>query len=311
MFCNNCGARVKENALFCGECGNRIVMPDVSEKTEALINSPDVCRNCGAKLDPNGLFCGECGTPVGSLDNSQEVQYNNQDTYYNSQDTYQENTHYINQVPVVQPLNQVYNLSEEQMPLHETQKTKENLAPLIIALAAVLIVCSCIIWFVIKKSSEPISIDIPISGQVQSDEELKGSDTTDNDEKDEENNKSETDSASALRQNDSAAINEASETIPSEANEGFAAEQDFLFPSDSELITEDYLMTLTKEEIALLRNEIFARHGYIFRTEPFKTYFSSKPWYTPNENYDDSLLSEIEKTNAETIIAFEEKMGWR
>ncbi|WP_241428102.1 YARHG domain-containing protein [Clostridium sp. DJ247] len=33
---------------------------------------------------------------------------------------------------------------------------------------------------------------------------------------------------------------------------------------------------LSKEELALVRNEIFARHGYVFQTDPYKSYFNGK-----------------------------------
>jgi len=322
MFCNNCGARVDENARFCGQCGSKIVIPDVSETTEALINSPHICRNCGAELDPNGLFCGECGTPVSSLEN-------NPDVIPNYQSTYQENIQYVNQQSAVQPLNQVsvvqpidqsysvqplnqgYEPFEEQIPVQETYKGKENLTPLIVALAAVLVVCSCIILFVIKWSSKPISIDIPVNQETLSDEELNKSDIAVDDEEGESNHKSEVDSSPASVENDPAVVYDTGGAAPADTSSEPIAEPDYLFPSDRELITEEYLMTLTKEEVALVRNEIFARHGYIFQSEPFKTYFSNKPWYAPNENFSNDLLSEIEKTNAETIIAYEEKMGWR
>ena len=323
MFCNNCGAKLDENAIFCGECGSKVAIPvaqetDTSETTEGLSNSSDVCRNCGAELDPNGLFCGECGTLVDSLDSSQVVQPNDQNTY-------QENTQYVNQEFVAQPLNQGYELSEEQLPVKEAEKSKENLTPLIAALAVVLVVCSSIIWFALKWGSNPISIDIPVSEEQQS-EELNSADTADNDEDGERNDNSEVDSTKArndepesdevetvpaLDDSEPAAVAGTNSATPNEVSDEPVAQDDFLFPSDRELITEDYLMTLTKEEVALIRNEIYARHGYIFQTEPFRTYFSNKSWYVPNENFNDSLLSEIEKANADAIIAFEEKMGWR
>ncbi|HHV98546.1 MAG TPA: YARHG domain-containing protein [Clostridiaceae bacterium] len=342
MFCNNCGARVDENARFCGECGSKIVIPDFTEATEVLINSPVVCRNCGTELDPNGLFCGECGTPVNSSVKKQDVISNNQsfipvnnfipdnqELTSNNHNTNQEITQYIDQTTAVQPLNQRHELSKEQLPVQETHKSKENLTPLITALAVVLVVCSGVIWFVLKWSSQPISIDIPADEEKlseekpseekpDSDEELNSDEIADDKVKDKGNEDSEVGSEPAVNESEPAAIDETSEAIASDANNIAAdannesvAEPDFLFPSDSELITEEYLMELTKDEVALLRNEIFARHGYIFRTEPFRTYFSNKPWYTPNENFDDSLLSEIEKANVNTILAYEEKMGWR
>lgn len=54
-----------------------------------------------------------------------------------------------------------------------------------------------------------------------------------------------------------------------------------------------------------MRNEIFARHGYIFRTDDMKRYFSQQPWYRAQSNDVLSSLSPIELANIETIKAAE------
>ena len=84
----------------------------------------------------------------------------------------------------------------------------------------------------------------------------------------------------------------------------------YLFPSDTTYIIEEDLDSFTKEEVALIRNEIFARHGYIFTKEPYISYFGFMPWYVPNVNFTDSGFSEIEKENVITITSYERKMGW-
>jgi S1-C subfamily serine protease len=69
--------------------------------------------------------------------------------------------------------------------------------------------------------------------------------------------------------------------------------------------------TLSSEELALARNEIFARHGYIFELQKFAQYFSKKPWYVPNANYSESDLSEVERYNARFILNYEQKKGYQ
>lgn len=77
---------------------------------------------------------------------------------------------------------------------------------------------------------------------------------------------------------------------------------DFLIPySSARKLTEDDLTGLTKEQLDLARNEIFARYGYKFETGKYKSYFESKPWYYTNPSYSEDMLSEIEKYNAEFI----------
>lgn len=85
----------------------------------------------------------------------------------------------------------------------------------------------------------------------------------------------------------------------------------YLFPSDTVYITESDLYGKTKDEVALIRNEIYARHGYIFKNESYKAYFSAKAWYIPNENFNENMLTPIEKMNKDFIVAYEKRKGWR
>ena len=64
-------------------------------------------------------------------------------------------------------------------------------------------------------------------------------------------------------------------------------------------------------ELKILRNEIFARHGRTFKTEWLQKYFNNQPWYKPNPNYCDSLLTddEIEKIKLIKSIEKEKEAG--
>lgn len=78
------------------------------------------------------------------------------------------------------------------------------------------------------------------------------------------------------------------------------------YPQASErLLTNDDLMNLSKYELKIMRNEIYARHGYIFKTSDMQAYFNSQNWYVPR--YDDvtSYLTDIEKRNIEMIKRYE------
>lgn len=56
-------------------------------------------------------------------------------------------------------------------------------------------------------------------------------------------------------------------------------------------------------ELRIARNEIYARHGYIFQDESLQKYFDNKSWYTPVSR--DVLLSEVERRNVAFIESFE------
>jgi len=71
------------------------------------------------------------------------------------------------------------------------------------------------------------------------------------------------------------------------------------------LLTEDDLRGMSKSELRILRNEIYARHGYIFKSQDLRDYFSAKDWYHPQYNDVSSLLNTIEKKNVAFIQRYE------
>src|SRR5215208_3396518 len=86
-----------------------------------------------------------------------------------------------------------------------------------------------------------------------------------------------------------------------------------LLPGDMEFfenkaITEQMLQGLSLHELRLLRNEVYARHGRMFRAEWLQQYFFFQPWYTPDENFKDEELSGNDKLNVETIVKFENRV---
>lgn len=77
---------------------------------------------------------------------------------------------------------------------------------------------------------------------------------------------------------------------------------------ENKLIAEAMLRGVSLHELRLLRNEIYARHGRIFRTDWLSQYFFSQPWYDPKEDFKDEEVSGNEKTNIETIVKYEGKL---
>ena len=86
-----------------------------------------------------------------------------------------------------------------------------------------------------------------------------------------------------------------------------------LLPGDMEFfenkaISEQMLRGLSLHELRLLRNEVYARHGRMFRAEWLQQYFFFQPWYAPDENFKDEELSGNDKLNVETIVKYENKI---
>lgn len=83
-------------------------------------------------------------------------------------------------------------------------------------------------------------------------------------------------------------------------------ERDFEIASKKLLTAKDF-KSLTKEELRLMRNEIFAAYGYIFKSKDLSEYFRNQSWYSPEIDDVTAQLSDIEKLNAQRIIEYEKK----
>lgn len=62
---------------------------------------------------------------------------------------------------------------------------------------------------------------------------------------------------------------------------------------------------LSGNDLMLLRNIIFAKHGYAFKKRPLRIYFESQPWYIPVSTNVKHELTYIEKENIKTILRYE------
>ncbi len=61
-------------------------------------------------------------------------------------------------------------------------------------------------------------------------------------------------------------------------------------------------------ELQLMRNEIFARHGFIFSNSRLQEYFAAQAWYEPRHRDVFSLLSGVERANVRLIGEREKRL---
>ena len=80
-----------------------------------------------------------------------------------------------------------------------------------------------------------------------------------------------------------------------------------MYDIDSRYVSEDELSGWSSEDLAKLRNEIFARHGRIFTTQKWINYFATKTWYVPRYDNVDALLNDYEWANLEVIRRLEDE----
>ena len=70
-------------------------------------------------------------------------------------------------------------------------------------------------------------------------------------------------------------------------------------------LTKSDLSRYSQEQLMLMRNAIFAVHGYRFNREYLQNFFSKFDWYSPQHDDVSSQLSEIERQNIDTILSIE------
>lgn len=71
-------------------------------------------------------------------------------------------------------------------------------------------------------------------------------------------------------------------------------------------LKDDTLGDMFAEDLKVLRNEIYARHGRVFKDPELQKYFEQQPWYKPNPDFKDDQLNEIEAANLAKIKKAEE-----
>lgn len=89
-----------------------------------------------------------------------------------------------------------------------------------------------------------------------------------------------------------------------------SGEDDYILPeSNSRYYTKKEIAKLSKKQLRLARNEIFARYGYKFKDDEMNKYFKSKSWYKAKKKIvSESDLNKYEKANLKKIQKREKKL---
>lgn len=77
-----------------------------------------------------------------------------------------------------------------------------------------------------------------------------------------------------------------------------------LFETDKKYYTKEEFESEPMLVIHLAKNEIYARHGYIFNNEDLYNYFMGCIWYSPtcdSTDFDDNIFNEYERANLEIL----------
>ena len=86
--------------------------------------------------------------------------------------------------------------------------------------------------------------------------------------------------------------------------------KEYLLPfSDMYELYEEDLAGFSDEELRIARNEIYARHGRMFHDQELQAHFDDCDWYEgyiEPEDFDESVLSDLEKRNLKIIEEYEQ-----
>jgi hypothetical protein len=64
--------------------------------------------------------------------------------------------------------------------------------------------------------------------------------------------------------------------------------------SNREKLVYDDVCLMDEKKLVYACNEIFARHGHVFQSPEYQTYFESKKWYKPAEDNNSIAFNEVE-----------------
>jgi hypothetical protein len=87
----------------------------------------------------------------------------------------------------------------------------------------------------------------------------------------------------------------------------FATATDLIYTLNASnvLLKKEDVENLKKGDLTILRNTIYARHGYSFKNRPLRVFFDAQSWYIPVHTNIKSDFTEIEKSNIKLLLRYE------
>ncbi|MET3536549.1 YARHG domain-containing protein [Chryseobacterium limigenitum] len=83
-----------------------------------------------------------------------------------------------------------------------------------------------------------------------------------------------------------------------------ASDAVFKLNASKQKLTEKDLKNLRKLDLEIIKNSVFARHGYAFKKQTYRNFFEQTDWYIPVSNNVDNDLSPMEKENVALLNRF-------
>ncbi|TXF90315.1 YARHG domain-containing protein [Neolewinella aurantiaca] len=87
----------------------------------------------------------------------------------------------------------------------------------------------------------------------------------------------------------------------------FATATDLIYElnASNELLNKSEVENLKRGDLTIIRNTIYARHGYSFKNRPLRLFFDKQEWYIPVHADIRADFTEIEKQNIKLLLKYE------
>lgn len=84
-----------------------------------------------------------------------------------------------------------------------------------------------------------------------------------------------------------------------------ASDKVFIINASKQKLVEKDLKNLRKLDLQIIRNTVFARHGYSFKKATYRQFFENTDWYVAVSNNVDADLTPLEKENVALLARLE------
>lgn len=249
MKCRYCGAEIPDDSAFCPNCGKKI------EKVRR-------CVKCGEVIDDDATFCPFCGTQQPRQQQAQTEQTEQNKQPMPQRPTQQE----LSQSP--QPISETPTYEEH------TDSSNKWIWIVVAAVVAVIAIGGVYYFMEVKPSKTVVVAGDGNSASPDSTTSVEESESTAPAEERPEVEEKPVEESAELNDNTSS-------TAPSTSDVSTTAYEaaDLFDVVTSRKLTESDIAGLGASDLKILRNYIYAIHGYIFKTRAMKNYFEMQDWY--------------------------------
>lgn len=315
MFCKKCGAKLPDGAVFCGHCGTKVSSivkkPDVSTDHSSEVKKPDESPDYASNVEndiQNGLL-----QNADSIINEQRMSNPDPTRYTEPEQTASPDKVMPWEIPVKETAGRksgANKFSGQSGAGASAAPWKWLAIAMVIILVAVVALGFSYIKF-ISKSKAPAAASTEEEKSLKKTEDGSASENDSDSKKSVSKNKSSKKSKIKKNKNDNIKDKDAPDAevslSGSETPEQVMDDENgvFLPDSSSTALTDDDLSALNPQQLTYARNEIYARHGAIFKSQELNSYFQGKTWYHATTQVSDIHLSDIELQNASKILDYQ------